>query len=140
MNGKRTGPLLAGLVFILLFGFYAHGVNPTFNADDSPETAACAATLGIQHPPGYPLHLLVGRLFVMALPGNPVRERLAQGFDMSRDSTRERVYMAQAGLGIIRDHPWVGVGDAMESWDGHEGYYRRYMPEAAKQWDSLKDQ
>jgi tetratricopeptide (TPR) repeat protein len=46
-------------------------LNPVFNADDSPETAACAATLGIQHPPGYPLASLTGRLAVLALPGNP---------------------------------------------------------------------
>jgi len=46
-------------------------LNPVFNADDSPETAACAATLGIQHPPGYPLASLTSRLAVLSLPGNP---------------------------------------------------------------------
>jgi O-antigen ligase len=77
-------------------------------------------------------------LLLAAMPGSPVRDRLAQGLDMSRDSTRERVYMAQAGLAIAQDHPWFGVGDAMHSWDGQLGYYRRYMPAAAKQWESLR--
>ena len=79
-------------------------------------------------------------LALLAWPGSPVRTRLAQSTDMSQDSTRERVYMAQAGLAIIHDHPWLGVGDAMETWDGHPGFYRRYMPEQAKKWDSLRDQ
>jgi O-antigen ligase len=77
---------------------------------------------------------------LLAWPRSPVRARLAESFDMTQDSTRERVYMAQAGLAIIRDHPWLGVGDAMESWDGHPGFYRRYLPEGAKKWDSLRDQ
>jgi O-antigen ligase len=74
----------------------------------------------------------------LLIPANPIRERLAQGFDMTQDSTRERVYMAEAGSGIIRDHPLFGVGDAMESWDGHLGYYRRYMPEDEKGIDNFK--
>ena len=83
-------------------------------------------------------------LALLAWPQSPVRERLVQATDMSRDSTRERVYMAEAGLNIIRAHPWLGVGDAMESWEGptgHQaGYYRRYLPEAAKVWDTTRDQ
>lgn len=101
------------------------------------------AGLGLLLPLRRP-RLALGAGIVLALlaaaPGSPVRSRLAQGLDMSQDSTRERVYMAQAGLAIAQDHPWFGVGDAMQSWDGQLGYYRRYMPDAAKQWESLRDQ
>jgi O-antigen ligase len=83
-------------------------------------------------------------LLLLAWPQSPVRERLRQATDMSQDSTRERVYMAQAGAAIIQSHPWLGVGDAMESWVDaqglHPGFYRRYQPEGAKVWDSTKDQ
>lgn len=78
-------------------------------------------------------------LLLALLPGSPVAERLRQGTDMGQVSTRERVFMAEAGRGIIRDHPWLGVGDAMESFDGHDGYYRRYRGEAARNDPALKD-
>jgi O-antigen ligase len=77
---------------------------------------------------------------LLAWPHSPVRERIAQSWDMSRDSTRERVYMAQAGLAMIHDHPLLGIGDAMETWDGHPGFYRRYLPDGAKIWGTTKDQ
>jgi O-antigen ligase len=81
----------------------------------------------------------LGILSVLILPQNPLLERMSQGLDMRQDSTRERVYMAEAGISIIKAHPWLGVGDALESFDGHPGYYLLNMPEEAKQWASLKD-
>jgi O-antigen ligase len=94
--------------------------------------------------PRWLLVLAAVALALLAWPQSPVRERLLQATDMSRDSTRERVYMAQAGLNIIRAHPWTGVGDAMETWESPAGlqlgFYRRYQPEAAKVWDTTRDQ
>ena len=100
--------------------------------------------LGLARQPRWLWLLGALALGLLAWPQSPVRERLAQATDMSRDSTRERVYMAQAGLSIIRAHPWVGVGDAMESWDSPQGlqagFYRRFQPDAAKVWDTTRDQ
>jgi hypothetical protein len=50
-------------VFFVAFSFALAGVNPTFYADDSPETITACVTLGIAHPPGYPLFTLIGSLF-----------------------------------------------------------------------------
>ena len=50
------------LIFFTVFFVYLHTLNPVFHADDSPETAACSYTLGIQHPPGYPLPTLMGKI------------------------------------------------------------------------------
>jgi O-antigen ligase len=72
------------------------------------------------------LGLGLAALLLALLPGSPVAARLRQGTDMASGSTRERVYMAEAGEAIIRAHPWLGVGDAMESFDGQPGYYFRY--------------
>jgi O-antigen ligase len=83
--------------------------------------------------------LALGLAALTVLPGSPVARRLQQGTEMSQGSTRERVYMAQAGAAIIRDHPWLGVGDAMASFDGHDGYYRRYRSAEAAQDPVLKD-
>ncbi|MBN2754579.1 MAG: DUF2723 domain-containing protein [Candidatus Goldbacteria bacterium] len=63
--------VIASFVFIAVFFVYLHTLNPVFHANDSPETAACAVTLGIQHPPGYPLFSLVGKIFTFIPAGNP---------------------------------------------------------------------
>jgi O-antigen ligase len=74
---------------------------------------------------------------ILAFPHSLPMQRLHQGVDMGEDSTRERVYMAQAGLGMVKDHPWLGVGDCLESWqrtapngltETVKGYYLRYQP------------
>ncbi len=57
---ERLTPFL--LVF-LAFSFALVGLNPTFYADDSPETVTACVTFGIPHPPGYPLFTLMGHLF-----------------------------------------------------------------------------
>ena len=60
---KRIRVLIPALVFLLCLAAYLPTLNPAFRADDSPETIAACVTLGIQHPPAYPLHTLVGRAF-----------------------------------------------------------------------------
>lgn len=62
---RRLGWLLGAAVFLACWGAYLPGLNPAFRADDSPETIAAAWTLGIQHPPGYPLHTLLARCFML---------------------------------------------------------------------------
>ncbi len=58
------------LFLILIFFIYLKTMNPVFHADDSPETIACSFTLGIQHPPGYPLATLSGKIFSLIPVGN----------------------------------------------------------------------
>jgi len=55
----RTG---APFVFLSAFALYVVTLHPAFPPDDSPETVAVAANLGIQHAPGYPLVTILGRL------------------------------------------------------------------------------
>lgn len=49
--------------------------HPAFRLDDSPETIAAAAVLGVQHMPGYPLITLLGRL-AAALPAGGMTLRV----------------------------------------------------------------
>ncbi|HNZ29144.1 MAG TPA: DUF2723 domain-containing protein, partial [Candidatus Goldiibacteriota bacterium] len=69
LSGRKN--LTALFIFLAVFFIYLHTLNPVFHANDSPETAACAVTLGIQHPPGYPLASLLGKLFTFIPAGNP---------------------------------------------------------------------
>ena len=72
MNKKII--LYGGLVCLALlavFQFYLGRMYPAYNNDDSPETIASACTLGIAHPPGYPLVTMLGKISSLALPGSP---------------------------------------------------------------------
>jgi tetratricopeptide (TPR) repeat protein len=71
MKAGRLRLTVAAAVFLACWGAYLATLNPAYRADDSPETAAAAATLGIQHPPGYPLHTLLGRCVSLLPLGSP---------------------------------------------------------------------
>ncbi len=51
------------LVFVFVFGFYLYTMQPTASFWDASEYLACGYTLGVPHPPGSPLHVLIRRLF-----------------------------------------------------------------------------
>lgn len=51
------------LLFLVSFGVYLKTLCPTVYIGDSGELIAAAYTLGIPHPPGYPLYCLLGKLF-----------------------------------------------------------------------------
>ncbi|MBK6847848.1 MAG: DUF2723 domain-containing protein [Proteobacteria bacterium] len=64
-------PALAPATLVaIFFGLYWLTLCPTVFWYDSAEYAATARTLGIAHPPGYPLYTLIGRLFTL-LPLTP---------------------------------------------------------------------
>src|SRR5580693_8768819 len=74
---NRWERLTPFLVFLLAFSFALAGLNPTFYADDSPETITACVTLGIPHPPGYPLFTLIGHFFsLLPLAHYPFRVNL----------------------------------------------------------------
>jgi hypothetical protein len=63
---------VSALVFLAAFGFYLAGASPSIAPRDSADMASAALTLGVAHPPGYPLYAALGRLWLTAFPwGNP---------------------------------------------------------------------
>lgn len=58
------GFLVGGAVLAI----YLLTLCPGVYVGDSGELAAASATLGVAHPPGYPLYVLLGRLFVVLFP------------------------------------------------------------------------
>jgi hypothetical protein len=71
----RRGTRLALLIALATAGsaLVAYGLTlcRTVYFGDSAELSAAAARLGVAHPPGYPLYLLLARCLVVLVPGEP---------------------------------------------------------------------
>ncbi|MFC1543081.1 protein O-mannosyl-transferase family [Candidatus Neomarinimicrobiota bacterium] len=61
----KANRLIAGFVFLLSFILYLMTMAPTTSFWDCGEFIATSYIMGIPHPPGSPLFLLVGRLFTL---------------------------------------------------------------------------
>jgi len=61
---------LVSCLFILTFAVYLSTLSPTVGEADSFEFQVVSYTLGIAHPTGYPLYILLGRLFTLLPIGN----------------------------------------------------------------------
>jgi hypothetical protein len=71
---QKAKILIAVSIFALLVLAYAHtcSLSVTWKnfSEDSGDLLAAAYTLGIPHPTGYPLYVLLGRVFSLASPGS----------------------------------------------------------------------
>lgn len=79
----ETAPLFAtkdfivcGGIFFITFLVYILTLAPTVYFGDSGELTAAAYNLGIAHPPGYPLYLLLGKLFMLIIPFGDMAMRM----------------------------------------------------------------
>jgi hypothetical protein len=61
----------AGLVAVVALVFYLLTVDPTLPTGDSGDLITSAYVLGVPHPPGYPLYMLLGRLATLVPAGSP---------------------------------------------------------------------
>lgn len=88
------------LLFIAAFSVYLLTLAPTISLADSPELVAAAFTLGVAHPPGYGLYLLVGKLFSF-LPLGTVAWRLNLMAAVCASLTGVTSYLSLRRLGEI---------------------------------------
>ena len=58
------------LIFALFFCFFLWSLSPTVSVGDSGELISASYNLGIPHPPGYPLYILIGKAFTFIFLGN----------------------------------------------------------------------
>ncbi len=71
-DGAATLAITTG-VFVV----YAAGACPTIYVGDSGELTTAVAVLGIPHPTGYPLYVLLGKLWTLALPAGSLAWRMS---------------------------------------------------------------
>ncbi|MBI5287162.1 MAG: DUF2723 domain-containing protein, partial [Deltaproteobacteria bacterium] len=64
------------LIFTAAFILYLLTLSPAISVGDSPELISSAYTLGIAHPPGYPLFSLLGKLASFIPIGNSIAYRV----------------------------------------------------------------
>jgi len=88
-----------GMAFALPLALYAATLAPSVLPGDSGEFQIAAPTLGIPHPTGYPLYLVLGRLFSL-LPMASVAYRLNLFSAVAAAGAVWAVYRAGRALGL----------------------------------------
>ncbi len=63
MSKKLVTPLLFLIIFFTALLVYMHTMAPTFTFGDSGELISMITNLGISHPTGFPLYILLGKVF-----------------------------------------------------------------------------
>ncbi|MEE9166371.1 MAG: DUF2723 domain-containing protein [Candidatus Neomarinimicrobiota bacterium] len=76
MPVKRQNRVLAGAAFFISFIIYMDTLAPTVSFWDCGEFIATSYTLGVPHPPGSPLYLILGRIFSMIPFGEDIGFRV----------------------------------------------------------------
>lgn len=68
--------LPAIILFVFFLSLYIYTAAPTIYSGDSGEIAAAVNTLGLAHPTGFPLYMMIGKLFTLLLPIGDVAHHL----------------------------------------------------------------
>lgn len=61
---KKRDMIISGVIFIASLAVYLFTITPTLPFWDCGEFISCSYTLGVPHPPGTPLMILIGNMFV----------------------------------------------------------------------------
>ena len=97
----RTMLEACGLTLVGLLA-YGLGACPSIYVGDSGELVAAVHTLGIPHPSGYPLYVLLGKLWTLCLPFGSVALRMSWFSVVTAAGTVGAVYVLARRLELER--------------------------------------
>lgn len=103
-------PVACAGVFLAALGLYARTAAPTIYALDSSGLTRAAVLVQPAHPPGYPLYVLLGKLFSLALPVGDMGQRLNL---MSAFFAALTLALLVALLAVLDCPPIVGTATAL---------------------------
>lgn len=99
---KRSRLWHAVGLFLALLALYAVGACRTIYVGDSGELVAAVHTLGIPHPSGYPLYVLLGKLWTVLLPLGSVAFRMSMFSAVFASAAAAGLYLLGRSLGLTR--------------------------------------
>ncbi len=97
------------MAFLAAFAIYLFTLCPTVWVGDSGELTAAAHVLGIPHPTGYPLWLLLGKVFTLLVPIGTVSWRLNLFSAVCAALAAELLFRALRRLGCSRAAAYGGA-------------------------------
>lgn len=86
----------------LAFAVYFSGASPTIYVGDSGELVAAVHTLGIPHPSGYPLYVLLGKLWTLVFPIGTIAYRMSVFSALAASATVGLAYGLVRSLALSR--------------------------------------
>jgi len=97
-----TDRLLACVFSVIALAVYSAGASPTIYVGDSGELVAAVETLGIPHPSGYPLYVLLGKLWTISFPVGTVAYRMSVFSAVAASLAVGLAYNLVRSLGLSR--------------------------------------
>ena len=97
------------LIFLFTGGIYTYGACRTIYVGDSGELVAAAATLGIPHPSGYPLYVLLGHVWIQLLPLGSVAFRMSLFSAFFAAAACTLFFLTAQRAGATRPAVWIGT-------------------------------
>jgi len=76
-GGRDSRGIQAIVLGLATFSIYSLGACRTIYVGDSGELVAAVHTLGIPHPSGYPLYVLLGKLWTLLIPAGSIAFRMS---------------------------------------------------------------
>ena len=102
-NHRRDGLIAAGLAGVS-FALYAATAAPSVATifDDSLEFQVVLPTLGIAHPSGYPLYVLLGKAWTLAFPVGSIAYRMSVLSAVTASATVALTFSLVRAIGLSR--------------------------------------